>query len=70
MMAIDLGKLRTSGEKNPHDPSMPPFWLPFQDISGGNHIAQWTTKVARVPCTSDLQCAANEKCADAHCYPR
>ena len=29
----------------------PPFWLPFQDLSTGNHIAQWTTKVDRMPCT-------------------
>jgi hypothetical protein len=27
------------------DPSLPAFWLPFQDINTNNHIAQWTTTV-------------------------
>ena len=25
------------------DPSARPFWLPFQDLETGNHIAQWTS---------------------------
>lgn len=27
------------------DPTSPPFWLPFQDMTKHNHIAQWTQKV-------------------------
>lgn len=27
------------------DPSTPSFWLPFQDFTSHNHIAQWTEKV-------------------------
>jgi len=27
------------------DPSQVPFWLPFQDMTHHNHIAQWTQKV-------------------------
>ncbi len=27
------------------DPSYSPFWLPVQDVTKHNHIAQWTTKV-------------------------
>ena len=26
-------------------PSAPAFWLPFQNIDTGNHIAQWTEVV-------------------------
>jgi WD40 repeat protein len=31
------------------DPSWPAFWLPFQDLSSDNHIAQWTTQIVTVP---------------------
>lgn len=30
------------------DPSFAPFWLPFQDIGTGNHIAQWTRTVVAI----------------------
>jgi hypothetical protein len=30
------------------DPSYAAFWLPFQDISTGNHIAQWTRTVVAI----------------------
>jgi hypothetical protein len=30
------------------DPGFPAFWLPFQDITTNNHIAQWTKKVVNV----------------------
>lgn len=69
MMAIDLGKLRTSGEKNPHDPSMPPFWLPFQDMQSGNHIAQWVAKVERQPCSIDPNCPSGQVCRSGLCLP-
>jgi hypothetical protein len=49
----------------------PPFWLPFQDITTGNHIAQWTQKVARQPCTPgpDPGCMTDETCMNGECVP-
>lgn len=43
MAAFDL-TLAAAGK----DPSTPPFWLPFQDMSRHNHIAQWTEKVIAI----------------------
>ncbi len=53
------------------DGGYPAFWLPFQDMSTGNHIAQWTEKVERAPCTPiDLsQCMPDETCIDNVCVP-
>jgi hypothetical protein len=53
------------------DGGYPAFWLPFQDMTTGNHIAQWTEKVERAPCTQiDLsQCMPNETCIDNFCTP-
>jgi hypothetical protein len=49
----------------------PPFWLPFQDLSTGNHIAQWTQKVDRMPCTPgpDPGCGPGEQCMNGECVP-
>ena len=30
------------------DPSTPAFWLPFQQLTTNNHIAQWTKKVVKL----------------------
>lgn len=49
------------------DPSYPAFWLPFQDMSGGNHIAQWVTHVVRKPCTHDVQCPIGYACLNGKC---
>jgi hypothetical protein len=46
------------------DPSYPAFWLPFQDINTGNHIAQWTAEVVRKPCGIDRTCPSGEECKD------
>ena len=51
------------------DPSYPAFWLPFQDLSSGNHIAQWVTKVQRQDCTSNSECASGEQCQNGVCLP-
>jgi hypothetical protein len=53
------------------DGGYPAFWLPFQDITTGNHIAQWTEKVERAPCTPiDLsQCMPDETCKNNVCVP-
>lgn len=44
------------------DPSAPAFWLPFQSLSEGNHIAQWTQQVRRQSCTRDSDCMSGEVC--------
>ncbi|UQA55577.1 PD40 domain-containing protein [Polyangium aurulentum] len=64
MTAFDPAKAKL-GE----DPSYPGFWLPFQDIGSGNHIAQWVTKVDRKPCTMDGECEGSEKCVEGLCKP-
>lgn len=63
MTAIDPAKAKAG-----IDPGYPAFWLPFQDIASGNHIAQWVTKVERKPCTSDTECPG-EVCKDGVCKP-
>ncbi len=64
MVAVDLSKAQAG-----KDPSFPAFWLPFQDINGGNHIAQWVTHVERKPCTTQADCASNETCNNGKCVP-
>ncbi|MDP3276832.1 MAG: hypothetical protein Q8Q09_16650 [Deltaproteobacteria bacterium] len=44
------------------DPSTPAFWLPFQALNAGNHIAQWTAQIRRRTCTADTECAPGERC--------
>lgn len=44
------------------DPSTPPFWLPFQSVTGSNHIAQWTERVQRRTCGTDTECQPGERC--------
>jgi hypothetical protein len=51
------------------DPAFPAFWLPFQDPSGGNHIAQWVTRVERMPCEMDAECESGEVCREGVCVP-
>lgn len=66
MAAIDLGK-----DEMGTDPSYPAFWLPFQNIQTGNHIAQWTKEVVRKPCGLDGDCPTGEVCAsDGYCDPK
>lgn len=47
----------------------PAFWLPFQEIESGNHIAQWVTSVERQPCSADEACPGGEFCEDGWCVP-
>ena len=49
------------------DPSYPAFWLPFQDIRTGNHIAQWTQKVVKKPCGADGECPKGQVCINGLC---
>jgi hypothetical protein len=64
MAAFDPTKAQ-AGE----DPSTPAFWLPFQEMDSGNHIAQWVTKVERMPCNVDEQCGQGEFCSEGVCVP-
>src|SRR5438132_1653620 len=40
MAAIDLTATEIGG-----DPSFPAFWLPFQEVTAHNHIAQWVVSI-------------------------
>ena len=66
MAAITLEDLQAGG-----DGSFPAFWLPFQDDTAHNHIAQWVDAV--VGCTGGdvgAACsAANPCCAGLSCDP-
>jgi hypothetical protein len=63
MAAIDL-RSAAAGQ----DPSLPPFWLPFQDITETNHLPFWTALVA---CSQDgisyASCGAGEICENGAC---
>jgi hypothetical protein len=64
MVAFDPAKAKAGV-----DPTGPAFWLPFQDLGSGNHIAQWVTKVARQPCTGPTSCESGETCVSGTCKP-
>lgn len=49
------------------DPSSPAFWLPFQDMTVGNHIAQWTEIVRRTECMTNSNCRTGEYCQNNRC---
>ena len=63
MAAVDLRTATTGG-----DPSLPPVWLPFQDITETNHLPFWTSVVA---CAQDgisyASCGAGEICDQGAC---
>ncbi|MDX2021370.1 MAG: hypothetical protein SF187_14105 [Deltaproteobacteria bacterium] len=60
MSAIDLRNLGSG------DPSLPPVWLPFQDIGQQNHLGYWTEKVA---CRKEggAGCGEGEVCDNGQC---
>lgn len=51
------------------DQAYPMFWLPFQEIETGNHIAQWVTSIDRQPCTDQSMCEGGELCSEGACVP-
>ncbi|MBI4701150.1 MAG: hypothetical protein HY744_08330 [Deltaproteobacteria bacterium] len=54
------------------DGSYPAFWLPFQDLKTGNHIAQWAQKIVRKPCSKQEDCAEFGPpitCKNGYCMP-
>jgi hypothetical protein len=67
MAAITLEDLQSGS-----DGSFPAFWLPFQDDTAHNHIAQWVDTVVNT-CTGgnvgDACSAANPCCAGLSCDP-
>ncbi|MCB9557019.1 MAG: PD40 domain-containing protein [Deltaproteobacteria bacterium] len=67
MVALDFSEKEFSASKA--DPSFAAFWLPFQDINTGNHIAQWTAEVVRKPCGVDGECPSGQTCQKSLCEP-
>jgi hypothetical protein len=65
MVAFDVEKALAGVE----DPSYAAFWLPFQDIATGNHIAQWVPTVVRTPCENQGECGPGELCSNGQCVP-
>jgi hypothetical protein len=51
---------------NGPDPSAPAFWVPFQSITEGNHIAQWVNNIQRQTCGTGM-CANGEQCINGRC---
>jgi TolB protein len=49
------------------DPTSVPFWVPFQDMTMANHLAQWVSTVERMACTTDADCGG-EFCRDRRCF--
>jgi hypothetical protein len=49
------------------DPAAPAIRLPFQGEGGGNHIAQWVTRVERRVCGESNECGTGEFCEDGQC---
>jgi hypothetical protein len=67
MAAVSLDDLLAG-----HDPSFAAFWLPFQDVTAHNHIAQWTEAIVGPPpgtcgvqgdvCQADPDCCVGYVC--------
>jgi hypothetical protein len=64
MVAFDPAKAAAG-----RDATFPAFWLPFQDINGGNHIAQWVTSIPRHTCQTSADCDQGEHCLSGNCVP-
>ncbi|HEY3807068.1 MAG TPA: hypothetical protein VGL61_30910 [Kofleriaceae bacterium] len=62
MAAIDLDNLAAG-----IDPSYPAFWLPFQDYTAHNHIAQWVTSIPTETCGEINQGCSMGCCAGLTC---
>ncbi len=62
MAAIDLTVGQQSVDSGIGDPSFPAFWLPFQEISANNHIAQWVAKIVTGPSPDGGCTNAGDRC--------
>jgi hypothetical protein len=49
------------------DPSAPGFWVPFQNLNEGNHIAQWVEEIRRQDCGDAGTCGPGEICQNGRC---
>jgi hypothetical protein len=49
-------RLDTAAVQNGQDVSFPAFYLPFQDITTNNHLAQWAERSFSGTCTQDPDC--------------
>ena len=49
------------------DPSAPGFWVPFQNLNEGNHIAQWVEEIRRQDCGDAGPCGPGEICKNGRC---
>ena len=61
MTAISLDDLAAGG-----DGSFPAFWLPFQDYTAHNHIAQWVEMIVKPPtgCAPAGASCVSQMCCD------
>jgi hypothetical protein len=66
MVAVSLDDLAAGS-----DPSFPAFWLPFQDDTAHNHIAQWVDAIQGCTgSTTGQACSATMPCCDGStCNP-
>ncbi|HEY1558537.1 MAG TPA: hypothetical protein VGF94_27125 [Kofleriaceae bacterium] len=62
MAAIDLDQLAAG-----QDPSFPAFWLPFQDYTAHNHIAQWVDTIMTQSCQQIGQMCGTGCCDGLQC---
>jgi hypothetical protein len=60
-------RLDANAVKNGTDVSWPAFWLPFQDLSHNNHLAQWAQQSFTGPCVTAGDCGAGQCCDKGGC---
>jgi hypothetical protein len=62
LTAIDVRDLPTG------DPSKPPIWLPFQEVTQSNHLGYWTQRLGCPIAGQSTGCAEDELCdKDGYC---
>jgi hypothetical protein len=67
MTAVSLDDLAAG-----RDPSFPAFWLPFQDATAHNHIAQWVETIVMPPpgcARTGASCTSQMCCEGSSCDP-
>ncbi len=63
MAAINLSQAEFGG----NDASFPAFWLPFQEVTAHNHIAQWAEKSAPMGCGDGGMCIPDGQACGNNC---